>query len=176
DTKIAVLQGIFINGKAEVLPAEKTERLEAGGSRSTHHVKRGVEKCYSGWESHGSRCFRFFNYPHTWVEAEQYCLHFHANLVSIHDSYENYFVKELIRRETGQHPRTWIGATDSNQNSLWFWTDGSRFDYSAWDTAQPDNWKGTEHCVEMNHGGRKGWNDAECQHKFPFVCSKRMSC
>uniref|UniRef100_A0A667YLJ5 C-type lectin domain-containing protein n=1 Tax=Myripristis murdjan TaxID=586833 RepID=A0A667YLJ5_9TELE len=164
-------------GKAEVLPAEKTERLEAGGSRSTHRVKRDVERCYSGWESHGSRCFRFFNYPHTWAEAEKYCLHFGANLVSIHSSYENRFVKELIRRGTGRHTRTWIGATDSHQNRLWFWTDGSRFDYSAWNHGEPNNlygW-GREQCVEINYGAEKGWNDLRCWYEHPFVCSKRMS-
>uniref|UniRef100_A0A667Z1I6 C-type lectin domain-containing protein n=1 Tax=Myripristis murdjan TaxID=586833 RepID=A0A667Z1I6_9TELE len=117
--------------------------------------------CPPGWSRFGYRCFNYFSSALSWADAEKYCLHFGANLVSIHSSYENRFVKELIRRGTGRHTRTWIGATDSHQNRLWFWTDGSRFDYSAWNHGEPNNlygW-GREQCVEINYGGRATFTD-----------------
>uniref|UniRef100_A0A667YN32 C-type lectin domain-containing protein n=1 Tax=Myripristis murdjan TaxID=586833 RepID=A0A667YN32_9TELE len=167
----------FIERKAEELPAEETEWLEAGGSMSADDVKKGVKRsCYSGWAPFGSRCFRFFNYPRTWAQAERYCLRFGANLVSIHSSFENLFVKVLIRTGTGQHTRTWIGATDSRQVAYSVYKDqpGSRFNYSAWNRGEPNNlygW-GREACVEINYGEGKGWNDLRCWLKRPFVCSK----
>uniref|UniRef100_A0A667YBA1 C-type lectin domain-containing protein n=1 Tax=Myripristis murdjan TaxID=586833 RepID=A0A667YBA1_9TELE len=163
----------FIEGKAEVLPAEKTERLEAGGSRSTHRVKRDVERCYSGWESHGSRCFRFFNYPHTWAEAEHFCLQSGANLASVHSLDEYKFMQDLVLARTGEYTRTWIGGSDNN---VWMWSDGSRFDFQGWGWGEPNNHQGRESCVEINYGGDKRWNDWACEDQFPFVCVKKLNC
>ena len=39
------------------------------------------------------------------------------------------------------------------QEGLWFWSDGSRFDFTTWSPGQPDNHGGQEHCVEMNTAG-----------------------
>ena len=35
---------------------------------------------------------------------------------------------------------------------------------------QPDNWKGSEHCMEMLHTGK--WNDQNCQRTRQVLCEK----
>uniref|UniRef100_A0A667WGL1 C-type lectin domain-containing protein n=1 Tax=Myripristis murdjan TaxID=586833 RepID=A0A667WGL1_9TELE len=134
--------------------------------------------CPPGWSPHGSRCFIFINSPHSWAQAERYCLHLSANLVSIHSAEEHCFIQELVRRTTGGFPYTWIGATDiSEVNGLWFWTDGSRFDFEAWGSGEPNNGGGTEACVEINSGAASLWNDFYCDRQRPFVCAmKLLSC
>lgn len=41
----------------------------------------------------------------------------------------------------------------SPQNKLWFWSDGSKFDYQSWGQGEPNNYGGNEHCLQMNAGG-----------------------
>ncbi|XP_071764505.2 ladderlectin-like [Centroberyx gerrardi] len=157
-------------------PEERPEELlaEAAGSEE---LGDGVEirnRCPSGWFSYGSRCFVFQSFPRTWPEAEQHCLNFDANLASIHSFGEYEFIQEMVRRSTGSFSRTWIGGTDAVKNSLWFWSDGSRFDFHLWASGEPTNYGNTEHCVEMNYGGENYWNDWSCESQLPFVCARRL--
>ncbi|XP_071372769.1 C-type mannose receptor 2-like [Centroberyx affinis] len=125
------------------------------GATGAEELGDGVESrsgCPSGWSQYGSRCFVFISSSSTWPEAEQHCLHFGANLASIHSFGEYHFIQETVRRSTGGFPRTWIGGADAFQNFLWFWSDGSRFDYQLWGSKEPNNYGNTEHCVEMNYG------------------------
>ncbi|XP_029919787.1 ladderlectin-like [Myripristis murdjan] len=94
--------------------------------------------------------------PYSWAEAECYCLYFGANLASIHSLDEYRFVQELVKRKTGTFTQTWIGATDAVQNNMWFWSDGSRFDFQFWSWKEPSDYLDREACIEMNYGGRLG--------------------
>ncbi|XP_042179663.1 ladderlectin-like [Oncorhynchus tshawytscha] len=69
--------------------------------------------CPSGWTKYGSRCLMFVHGPSTWIEAERYCVHFGANLASVHNSQEYHFLQELVRRHTNGFPGTWIGGSDA---------------------------------------------------------------
>uniref|UniRef100_UPI003AAE62F3 ladderlectin-like n=1 Tax=Centroberyx gerrardi TaxID=166262 RepID=UPI003AAE62F3 len=139
----------------------------------------GVEsrsRCSSGWTQYGSRCFIFISSSRTWPEAERYCLHFGANLASVHSFEEYHYIQEIVRRNTGGFPRTWIGGTDTAQDRLWFWSDGSRFDIQLWNRGEPNNAGGREYCVEMNSGGESHWNDHDCRTQLPFVCAMKLNC
>lgn len=39
------------------------------------------------------------------------------------------------------------------QEFMWFWSDGSKFEYNEWSTGEPNNYGGDERCVEMGYGG-----------------------
>lgn len=40
------------------------------------------------------------------------------------------------------------------QDFIWLWSDGSKFDFTAWHTDEPNNAGWAEKCVEMNYGGK----------------------
>lgn len=48
--------------------------------------------------------------------------------------------------------------TNSNvflQEKQWFWSDGTRFDYTIWANGEPNNGEGQQHCIQMNFGGKR---------------------
>lgn len=53
--------------------------------------------------------------------------------------------------ETGIH--AFSNVNTILQGLIWFWSDGSKFDYSDWHTGEPNNGGNNERCVEMGYGG-----------------------
>uniref|UniRef100_A0A8C7HDE6 C-type lectin domain-containing protein n=1 Tax=Oncorhynchus kisutch TaxID=8019 RepID=A0A8C7HDE6_ONCKI len=127
--------------EAQLLPLERS--LEAN-----------PDVCSTGWFKHGHRCFTYIRTERTWAESEQYCVFQGANLASIHSTEENHFIQEMIRRQTHDFPRVWIGGQDATQERLWLWNDGSRFYYHDWK--------------------EKRWNDYVCSRTLPSVCSMKL--
>ena len=65
--------------------------------------------------------------------------------------------------------QTWIGLhRDPSNNSRWQWIDGTLAVLLNFISDQPDNWKGTEDCVEMYPSGK--WNDLKCSTSLHYSC------
>ncbi|KAI4873464.1 hypothetical protein NFI96_029637 [Prochilodus magdalenae] len=105
--------------------------------------------------------------------GRSHCLSLGANLVSIHSEYEYQSVKTLIRSHDYRENPTWLGLSDCGRRNRWFWSDGTRFDYSKWNRYEPNHLNG-ECCVHMNWGSEKNWNDIPCHLSYPFVCVRRV--
>ncbi|XP_024235876.1 ladderlectin-like [Oncorhynchus tshawytscha] len=167
-TILLLLSAAIVLGEAFDLRATRAgveeEQQEAGAAESDH-------PCPRGWTKYGSRCFMFVNTAMTWARAESYCLSHRANLASVHNCGDNYNLQQLVLKNTGQHQTIWIGGVDAVQNKQWFWSDGSKFDYENWEQGEPNYYGGREHCLEMNFGGDKKWNDLNCEEKLPLVCA-----
>ncbi|XP_031418801.2 ladderlectin-like [Clupea harengus] len=103
--------------------------------------------CEQGWTRHAHRCFRFFSTSLPWSEAEGYCVKNGGNLASIHNIKEARLVGEL----SGNRDGAWIGGGGSSEGFVWYWTDGSAFDYSNWHAWEPNNHGGNEHCINTNY-------------------------
>ncbi|XP_071390771.1 ladderlectin-like [Centroberyx affinis] len=136
--------------------------MDANQNQTEGELERVARSsCPAGWSFHGSRCFIFYNSQKTWILAEsgfslllqQHCLTLGANLASIHSLEEYQFIQEMVKGSSGGFPPTWIGGFDTAQNRLWFWSDGSRFDYQLWNSGEPNNYGGRKPCIEMNYGG-----------------------
>ncbi|XP_045544740.1 ladderlectin-like [Salmo salar] len=169
-TILLLLSAAIVLGEAFDLRAAKAGVVE---EQQEAEAAESDRPCPGGWTKYKSRCFMFVNNAMTWPQAENHCLSFQANLASIKDCVENYNLQQLVLRNTGQHQPTWIGGFNSVQNKLWFWSDGSKFDYQSWGQGEPNNYGGNEHCLQMNAGGDKTWNDLNCEVKLPMVCALR---
>ncbi|XP_059371994.1 ladderlectin-like isoform X2 [Carassius carassius] len=123
--------------------------------------------CQSGWARYGRTCFRVFNGPLSWSDAEATCLTYGGNLASVHSTLEYAFIKSVISSSNSY----WIGGYDAVSEGKWFWSDGSKMNFKLWNPKEPNNLGGFEDCIQMNFGAAGNWNDQKCSDKLPFVCS-----
>ena len=69
----------------------------------------------------------------------------------------------------------WLGGyrdkAVGNSPTSFLWTDGTAWDYHAWNGGNPDNYRNKEDCVHV-HPHASGWNDNNCGSGIPFVCKK----
>ncbi|XP_051983299.1 ladderlectin [Xyrauchen texanus] len=152
-----LLFALVLNGISEV---KSNESLNLG------------RRCPAGWSKFGSQCFKYFDEWKTWAEAEQQCIDHGGNLVSIHSAASHNFLKTFVQKQADTMTRTWIGGHDATQDYIWFWSDGSKFDYNDWHSGEPNNGGESEKCVEMAYGVELRWNDANCGTRLPSVCHK----
>ncbi|XP_013889185.1 ladderlectin [Austrofundulus limnaeus] len=131
--------------------------------------------CPRGWASFSGRCFKYTPTPLTWALAERNCLSEGANLASVRSVGEYRAIQRFIFRVTHRSESTWIGGSDSAQERMWLWSDGKPMKYTNWCPHEPNNVGQKEHCLEMNHAGRKCWNDLPCARRLPSVCTKKRS-
>ncbi|XP_067381254.1 ladderlectin-like [Channa argus] len=126
-----------------------------------------------GWSRINGRYFHFVPKPMTWAQAEKNCQSIGANLASVHNTYEYHEIQRLITTATHEYKETWIGGSDAQQEGTWLWSDGRSLQYTNWAPGEPNNIHGRQHCLQMNHGAQKSWDDIECHVQRPSVCEKR---
>ncbi|XP_047462385.1 galactose-specific lectin nattectin-like [Mugil cephalus] len=129
-------------------------------------------RCPSGWSSYRGRCYLFINANYDWASAERYCIHYtKGNLASVHNVYEYSFLRQLVYSRTRSYRPAWLGGYDAVRNNYWMWSDGSSWNYSPFSRGEPNNTRGGESCMEMNHKGH--WaNDTKCYERKPFICAR----
>ncbi|XP_030608893.1 ladderlectin-like [Archocentrus centrarchus] len=139
----------------------------------THLVKRSV-RCGAGWSEFNRRCFYYIPKPLSWAKAEKNCMSLGGHLASVHNFMEYHELQRLILSASHEYKETWIGGTDAQEENQWFWSDGTTFHYTKWCSGEPNNSGGRQHCLRMNHGGEKCWDDFGCYAQKPSVCTKNM--
>ncbi|XP_077953084.1 ladderlectin-like [Gasterosteus aculeatus] len=100
------------------------------------------------------------------------CLSLGGHLASVHSVLEYHEIQKAIMSSSFHHPSTWIGGSDAQEEKQWFWSDGTRFDYTIWANGEPNNGEGQQHCIQMNFGDAKAWDDVQCWTKLPSICAK----
>uniref|UniRef100_A0A8B9H5L8 C-type lectin domain-containing protein n=1 Tax=Astyanax mexicanus TaxID=7994 RepID=A0A8B9H5L8_ASTMX len=113
--------------------------------------------CPYGWVKFDNRCFTYFASPLDWYSAEIYCVNLGANLASMHNENEYQMVKSLIRAHDPDENPAWIGLSgeDSQKDQQmlkfgWVWSDGTRFDFTRWNSNEPNYSNNGECCVNIN--------------------------
>ncbi|XP_041664062.1 ladderlectin-like isoform X2 [Cheilinus undulatus] len=129
--------------------------------------------CRPFWYSFNGRCYKYISTPVNWLSAELHCVSQRANLVSIHSLAEQNFVRSLIRNFDPSERPAWIGLHDVHSRGG-RWSDGTAVNFRFWLPGEPNNQKGREHCVHMNWGSLKRWNDIPCGNGYAFVCATRI--
>ena len=89
-------------------------------------------------------------------------------LLSIHSQQEQDFLSDLLFTKHKIVDEVWIGAKVSNKKVTW--VDGSKDDYTNWETGKPSNI--SDNCVQMQsefpNTGK--WVDEPCSKKNQVVC------
>ena len=115
-------------------------------------------------------CYKFSSKELNWNAARSACEALGSDLVVITSQTE----QKALSSQIPDSQRTWIGMhRDPKDKSRWLWVDGSRPNYTPWNTGQPDG--PHQECALMyskENGGWK-WNDLECSASFPYVCETR---
>ncbi|XP_023804655.1 ladderlectin-like [Oryzias latipes] len=127
--------------------------------------------CRPFWTVMRGRRFRYFSSPKTWAEAEKFCQSIGANLASVRNRLENSILLSLIKQKQGCYTPTWIGGSDAQTNGVWFWSDGSKYQYTNWCPKEPNNGRGQQHCLQMSYTKKRCWDDLECRERRPFICA-----
>ncbi|KAA0712402.1 Ladderlectin Precursor [Triplophysa tibetana] len=130
--------------------------------------RKQAEDCSFGWKLFGVKCFKFFPQTVDWVVAETNCQSLDANLASVRSKAQNDFLLSLLPANT----RVWIGGHDGEMENQWLWSDGTRFIYTNWCNSQPDNFRASEHCLEISFTDNRCWNDESCSTKLAYICAR----
>ncbi|XP_059918051.1 echinoidin-like [Gadus macrocephalus] len=142
-------------------------------------VKLERGSCPSFWYEFDTDCYKYVASTWTWVDAELYCQSLGAHLVSIHSTSVMNFLTTLIENYDPTTGDYWIGLNDVHKEGSWMWSDASLRDYSYWGRAQPDNYNGAQHCVQLQYYAtvkKYAWNDEKCTIVAPSVCKLRKTC
>ncbi|XP_034532341.1 type-2 ice-structuring protein-like isoform X2 [Notolabrus celidotus] len=150
------------------VPEEESEDEQA----ELDVVKR--THCHSGWKLIGHRYFFYVAQHLTWAQAEKKCVSLGGHLASVHSQWEYHQIRSLIKAQSHGHPAAWVGGTDSCQEGVWRWSDGSCFDFKQWCRGEPNNGLGTnQDCLQINFSCNKCWDDLWCHHRRPSVCVRK---
>ncbi|XP_041654457.1 galactose-specific lectin nattectin-like [Cheilinus undulatus] len=126
--------------------------------------------CPPGWAQFEHLCYMFNHNKMDWADAERFCTTVGGNLASIHSKAEFDHIENMLLKMTGKHMNIWLGGYDAVKEGVWLWSDGSHFDFKFWSKGQPSNYRGMEHCMEMNFLERVNTNDNTCNGKKSFFC------
>nr|Q9PSM8.1 RecName: Full=Snaclec coagulation factor IX/factor X-binding protein subunit B; Short=IX/X-BP subunit B; AltName: Full=ECLV IX/X-BP subunit B [Echis carinatus]AAB36402.1 ECLV IX/X-bp beta subunit=Ca(2+)-dependent coagulation factor IX/factor X-binding protein beta subunit [Echis carinatus=saw-scaled or carpet vipers, ssp. leucogaster, venom, Peptide, 125 aa] [Echis carinatus] len=119
--------------------------------------------CSSGWTAYGKHCYKVFDEPKTWEDAEKFCSE-QANgghLVSFRSSKEADFVVTLTA-QTKESEIVWMGLSKIWNQCDWGWTNGAKLNYEAWAEAE-------SYCVWFS-STNKEWKSRPCSLFGHFVC------
>lgn len=137
-----------------------------------HDLVKRWTYCSPGWTGFNGRCFRYIPRAMTWAKAEKNCRSMGGTLASVRDIDDYHEIQRLITTISHDYAETWIGGSDAEQEGHWLWSDGTPFHFTNWCPGEPNNSREWQHCMQMNYGAQKCWDDDVCYYQKPSVCSK----
>ena len=106
-----------------------------------------------------------------WEDARAVCLGLEGDLVSIENSKEMEFIKNIYSKL--RLFVLWIGLNGRLKEDQFVWSDGTPLNssrsYSNWNDGEPNNRAGNEDCVELRDNG---WNDQSCSDTVYYICER----
>ena len=102
----------------------------------------------------------------SWTSSSTTCAAWGGTLVQIDTPEEEALVTQNTTADT------WIGLNDRDAEGRMSWDgSGEPIAYAPWATEQPDDFDGSEDCVELLADGR-GYNDRPCTDLRVYVCER----
>ena len=120
-------------------------------------------------------CYAHVDDNINWNQAEDCCVAWGGHLASIHSYDDNILLNGIRNRDR----YTWIGLSDTANDSVYVWTDGTPFDYNNLATNQPNHIDG-ESCFYFNGTTSEEipWGDYYCNStsfgngSTSYICQK----
>ncbi|XP_040209974.1 collectin-12 [Rana temporaria] len=129
-----------------------------------------VTGCPFEWRNYTDKCYYFSSGKDIFDDAKLFCEDKGSMLVVIETKEEQQFIK----KQTNSKGNFWIGLTDSEEEHVWKWMDGTLPSFTNWKPGQPDNWTPEdgpgEDCAGLIYSGL--WNDFHCADLNHFICEK----
>ena len=129
--------------------------------------EEGWQEDVSYWE--GSK-YKLYTEGKTWEDAEATCQRDGGHLASVLSAKE----QEEARAAMGREDHMWIGATDSKEEGVWRWADGSPWGYHNWDELSGGR-RENKNCVFINRLDGYEWWDYHCTETRPFLCQSPLA-
>lgn len=143
-------------------------------------IKEGCRHCLSGWIFMESTCFYFAHLKsHTatsWSKARQFCKTYNAELVIINSREKQLAVMNIMNmyRDPSRplhQSGLWTGLTDTDQEGVWKWVDGTRLSEGYWREGEPNDQR-NEDCAAVYPAENpfRSWNDVPCDYNLKWLC------
>lgn len=134
--------------------------------------------CPKTWTQSGEdgreRCYKYFDSPKTWAQAEGYCQWEGGHLASISCEKTSHFLQTLTRGNSHDFPLSWVGGHNAVQSCLWSWSDGQFFNFENF--YDPKCKERENSCLRINYKYQLKWSSGNCNETLPFVCVKDTEC
>ncbi|XDV25723.1 hypothetical protein PO909_029592 [Leuciscus waleckii] len=100
-----------------------------------------------------------------WTDSRQDCLQRGAHLMIINNKEELEFIAKFTSGNVA-----WVGLTDSDEEGVWKWVDGSKLASGLWWIGEPNNYLPDEDCAVLQFR----LADFPCHYTFVWICEKDL--
>ncbi|XP_041925781.1 CD209 antigen-like protein A isoform X2 [Alosa sapidissima] len=117
-----------------------------------------------GWIARKPSLYKVSSEKRSWQESRDSCLNMGADLIVVNDIEEQKFLLP--------YKNVWIGLSDTDNEGVWKWVDGTPLTIKYWAPGEPNN-AGNEDCAEISSKAAnpmKAWNDVPCYSSFQYIC------
>lgn len=132
---------------------------------------RGCDGPGETFSSTHGRCYRIVAEPTlTWSQAAIDCSLWSAgrgHLAAMTSATEDEFLSTLVTSTS------WLGASDAKSEDQWVWLSGETWLYQNFQSGQPQNAEGVEHCLAKQAPPGQ-WDDVSCGTKLGYVCERAL--
>uniref|UniRef100_A0A9J7XSJ9 Collectin-12 n=1 Tax=Cyprinus carpio carpio TaxID=630221 RepID=A0A9J7XSJ9_CYPCA len=126
--------------------------------------------CPPQWKSFRDTCYYFSTESLNFNETMESCSNKTSTMLIINDEDEQLWIK----RQISGKGFFWLGLTDSAEENIWRWVDGSLPNYTKWKPGQPDNWSHGHEAGEDCAGADRETNKKRIELRFRRVYISAM--
>ncbi|XP_064597822.1 IgGFc-binding protein-like [Liolophura sinensis] len=145
------------------------------GRKGEEHTGCSMPQCSEGYIKHEDGCYKVFDKPEPFDEADRRCQAEGGHLASVLDQKTVDFLKSQMEL-LGHDGKYWIGYSDRNMEGIYVWLDNSFSEYSNWAAGEPTaDDRLAKDCVAVGKATEFKFVTQKCNIEQGFVCRKPLS-
>lgn len=93
-------------------------------------------------------------------------------LVTINTEQKSNEINQLVKKIFNTNKDLWVGGIMSRypQNRYIWLSTGKTFNYTNWDSSNPNFYESKQYCIQIGLNNQMQWNDYPCYEKLGFIC------